>query len=62
MSFDRAAVEFHDLAHDGDAQAEAFVASGAGAVRTAEVVEDVRQKLGVDAHAVVVAALMKARG
>jgi len=36
-----------------EAEAESFVASGTGAVPTAEVVEDVRQKPGVDAHAVV---------
>ena len=46
-----AAVQLDEVAHDGEAEAEAAVRARAGAVRLAEALEDVGQELGRDALA-----------
>src|SRR5688572_20060052 len=45
------AMKFHEIAHDGETQPESGVLAVSRAVGLAKPLEDVRQKIGPDAHA-----------
>src|SRR5262245_2034692 len=48
---DRAAMQFDEVSHDGQPQAQTAVLPRRSAVGLPEPLEDVRQKIGGDAHA-----------